>query len=464
MASDGMETRPYKGHVLVVPAPTQGHINPMLQFTKRLASKGLRATLAITRFIWNSRRPRPSASVHLDIISDGYDEGGYTQAVDIRYYVSRFKAIGSETLADLIIKYNHSDHPVDCVIYDSFCPWGLDVAKKFGLLAAAFFTQNCAVNYIYYLVHHGIMKLPLLDFPISIPGLPTLELSDFPSFIYDEESYHGYLEVLVGQFINADKADWILVNTFSKLETEAVGAMSKLFPLLTIGPTIPSVYMDKRVEDDDDYGLHLFDLDSSDLDTWLGAHQPKSVVYVSFGSLSAVGEEQMEELAWGLHGSGHPFLWVVRASENTKISKKCKEAIAAEQALIVSWCCQLDVLSSGRIGCFFSHCGWNSTIEAISMGVPMVAMPQWTDQTTDAKLVQDFWEVGVRIRAGEDGLVRRDEIERSIREVMETERGRTMTENATKWMELAVEAVSEDGTTDRNIKDFISGIVSKKGS
>lgn len=132
-----------------------------------------------------------------------------------------------------------------------------------------------------------------------------------------------------------------------------------------------------------------------------------------------------------------------------------------ERALLVRWSRQLEVLSSNRIGCFFSHCGWNSTIEGLSMGIPMVVMPQWTDQTTDAKMVEDVWEVGVRVRVGDDGLVRREEIERCIWEVMETERGRGMAENAVKWMELAVEAVSEGGTTDKSINDFVSGIVSK---
>lgn len=130
----------------------------------------------------------------------------------------------------------------------------------------------------------------------------------------------------------------------------------------------------------------------------------------------------------------------------------------------MQWSRQLEVLSSDRIGCFVSHCGWNSTIEALSMGIRMVAMPQWTDQTTDAKLVEDVWKVGVRVRVGEDGIVRRDEIKRCIKEVMEGERGRAMAENAAKWKELAVEAVSEGGTTDKNINDFVSEIVSRKNA
>ncbi|OWM67866.1 hypothetical protein CDL15_Pgr010804 [Punica granatum] len=240
--------------------------------------------------------------------------------------------------------------------------------------------------------------------------------------------------------------------------------MSKVYPLMTVGPTIPSIYLDKRVENDSNYGLDLFDLDSSNITSWLETHSPRSVVFVSFGSMATLSTEQTEELAWGLHDSGHPFLWVVRASENSKISEKFKLAITAERALLVQWSHQLEVLSSDRIGCFFSHCGWNSTIEALSMGIPMVAMPQWTDQPTDAKLVEDVWVVGVRVRVGEDGIVKREEIEHCVREVMESERGKVMAVNATKWKDLAVEAVSEEGTSDNNINDFVSKILLKRKS
>ena len=57
----------------------------------------------------------------------------------------------------------------------------------------------------------------------------------------------------------------------------------------------------------------------------------------------------------------------------------------------------MDGLSHPAVGCFFTHCGWNSMVEALSLGVPMVAMPLWTDQTTNAKLIEDLWKVGVRV-------------------------------------------------------------------
>jgi len=100
--------------------------------------------------------------------------------------------------------------------------WPLDIARKFGIAGAVFFTQSCAVENIYYHIHEGLLKLPLADDQsrISFPGLPPLEPLDLPSFVYDFGSYPGFYEVLVGQFSNVDKADWILSNTFYELEEQ----------------------------------------------------------------------------------------------------------------------------------------------------------------------------------------------------------------------------------------------------
>ena len=136
------------------------------------------------------------------------------------------------------------------------------------MLGAAFFTQTCAVNYIYYLVHNGLLKLPISSSPVSIPGLPLLDPPDMPSFIYVAGQYPAYFEMVLNQFSNTDKVDFILVNTFYKLEDEVVDSMHKICPLLTIGPTIPSFYLDNRVDNDKDYDLNLFKLDKSICIDW----------------------------------------------------------------------------------------------------------------------------------------------------------------------------------------------------
>ncbi|EEF32576.1 UDP-glucosyltransferase, putative [Ricinus communis] len=231
--------------------------------------------------------------------------------------------------------------------------------------------------------------------------------------------------------------------------------MSKVCPVLTIGPTIPSIYLDKRIENDDDYGLDLYALDASISINWMSTKPAGSVVYVAFGSMANLSDKQMEELAWGLNNSNFNFLWVVRACEQSKLPKGFVQELGSK-GLIVNWSPQVKVLASEAIGCFFTHSGWNSTIEALSLSVPMVAMPQWTDQPPNAKLVEDVWKVGIRVKVNEDGIVTREEVESCIREVMTGEKGKEMRNNGAKWRELAIEAVSEGGTSDKNIDEFVS--------
>jgi pathogen-inducible salicylic acid glucosyltransferase len=222
-----MEKNGYRAHCLVLTYPVQGHINPMMEFSKRLQHKGVKVTFVITNFISKTMH-KEASSIALETISDGYDEGGLAQAESIYDYQERFQRVGSQTLTQLIEKLSSSSSPVDGVVYDPFLPWALDIAKSFGLLGAMFLTQSCAVDNIYYHAHKGVLKLPLSDTEILLPGSPPLQLQDLPSFISDFESQPAYYDLLVGQFSNVDKADWVLVNTFYELEQE-VRSFSQLF-------------------------------------------------------------------------------------------------------------------------------------------------------------------------------------------------------------------------------------------
>ncbi|KAL8469501.1 hypothetical protein ACS0TY_032372 [Phlomoides rotata] len=455
------ERSPYSAHILAVPYPSQGHVNPMLQFCKRLVFKGSKATFIVTKFIFKTFDPK-SDTIVIDTISDGFDDGGFSQANDVADYLTKMERAGSETLEELIKTYQKSGQPIDCIVYDAFLPWVLEVAKKFGIKGGAFFTQACAVNYVYYYAHHGLLKIPVeaAATPVELPGLPPLDLPDMPSFIYVHGSYPAYFALVLKQFWNVEKADLVLVNTFYKLEEKAVDSMSKVCPLLTIGPTLPSFYLDKRIEKDNKYDINLFHSEPlTTITNWLETKAARSIVYIAFGSMDNLPKTQMEEIAWGLRNTNFDILWVVRVSDKeNKIPKEFVHA-SRDKALFVHWSPQLEVLSNKAIGCFFSHGGWNSTTEALSLGVPMVVLPQWTDQTTDAKFVQDVWGTGVRVRVGADGIATREEIEGCVREVVEGEKGKEMKRNATKWKDLAKEAVSEGGSSDINIDTFISKLM-----
>lgn len=236
--------------------------------------------------------------------------------------------------------------------------------------------------------------------------------------------------------------------------------MSNVLPIKAIGPTIPMKYLqdEKNLQDETDNTLHLFNPNVSATMNWLNQREDESVVYVAFGSVAQLNEEQMHELAWGLKQTNKPFLWVVRPSEESKLPKNFVQE-TLDKGLVVQWCSQLDVLAHKAVGCFVTHSGWNSTLEAISMGVPMVAVPRWSDQPTNAKYVADVWKMGVKAKGNEMGLITRDVVDGCIREVMDEEKGKELRGNAKKWMKLAREAVNEGGSSDKWINEFVEDIV-----
>ncbi|CDP03926.1 unnamed protein product [Coffea canephora] len=451
-----------KVHVLALPFPVQGHINPLLQFCKRLEAKGVKVTFANTVSLSKSMHADPKRSINFETISDGYDDGGYAAAESFEAYVEKFATVGSKTLADLITKLKDDGEPVQAVIYDPHLTWALDVAKRFGLVTAAFFTQTCAVNSIYYHVYHGLLPVPLSDSPISLPGLPLLQPKETPSFIYLPDSYPAFRHILLNQFSNVDQADWVILSNFHKLEEDVLNWMARLWRVKTVGPTVPSMYLDKRLEDDTGYGINLFKPDSSLCINWLDNQPKDSVVYVAFGSWIGIEAEQVEEIASALMEIGYRFLWVVRALEKEKLPSNFVGE-TSEKGLVVTWSPQLEVLAHESVACFVTHCGLNSAMEALSLGVPVVAAPQLTDQPTNAKFIEDVWGVGVRAAADEKGIVRRETLVSCIREIMEGERGKQIKENGIKWKTLAKEAIDEGGSSDRNIDEFVAELISGAG-
>ncbi|KAJ8755428.1 hypothetical protein K2173_019226 [Erythroxylum novogranatense] len=441
------------GHVLVLPFPSQGHINPLLQFSKRLVSKGVRVTLASATSHLNSMQWQVSyTNFDVEPVFDGVDNGG-SETID--EYIERFNANIPRSLAELIDKFSRTADPIKCVVYDSALAWVLDVARSSGVAGCPFFTQPFAVNALYYHYLQGVLKFPLEETAVSLPAMPALEFKDLPSLIYERTSHPAICNLILSQFSNIQDVFYIFCNTFSELEHELEVWMASKWPIKPVGPAIPSMFLDKRLDGDRNYGVSFFKPSTDTCLKWLDSKDPKSVVYISFGSMAALGEDQMAEMAWGVKASNFNFIWVVRESELKKLPTNFSEQ-TSDKGLVVTWSPQLEVLAHDSVGCFITHCGWNSTLEALSLGVPMVAMPVWTDQPTNAKYVTDVWQVGVRVKANEKGTVTKEEIERCIREVMEGDRSSEIRKSSDKWKKLAIEAADEGGSSDKNVEEFVA--------
>ncbi|WJZ88314.1 hypothetical protein VitviT2T_007626 [Vitis vinifera] len=235
-----------------------GHINPMLQFSKRLASKGIKVTLVIAATSNSQSMHAQTSSINIEIISEEFDRR--QQEESIEDYLERFRILASQGLTALMEKHNRSNHPAKLLIYDSVLPWAQDLAEHLGLDGVPFFTQSCAVSAIYYHFYQGVFNTPLEESTVSMPSMPLLRVDDLPSFINVKSPVDSaLLNLVLSQFSNFKKGKWILCNTFDKLEDQVMKWMTSQRPLIkTIGPTVPSMYLDKRLEDDKDYGLSLF--------------------------------------------------------------------------------------------------------------------------------------------------------------------------------------------------------------
>ncbi|KAK8614833.1 hypothetical protein V6N13_068622 [Hibiscus sabdariffa] len=265
--------------VLILPFPLQGGINPMLQFAKRLVSKGL--DVSLVTFCGNKPMALHDRSpVKLEPVFDDLRADNVLGNSSDDDYHKRFKAVVTVRLPEIMAKLgmSKSENQASCLVYDSLAPWALDIAKEEGVYGAEFFTMSCAVSAVFYNVHEGLLKLPIVEPCVSMAALPFLQPHDLPSFV------PTFTQLLTDQFSSFNEADWVFFNTFTSLETEVVNWMLKHRPIKTIGPTLPSKYLDKRAEDDSDYGIHLFKPETDICVNWLNSKQTGSVVYVSFGS------------------------------------------------------------------------------------------------------------------------------------------------------------------------------------
>lgn len=208
-------------HVLAIPFPSEGHINPLLNFSKRLASKGIRVTIIIATSSRKSAETQDSDLFNIEYISDGSNERVEPESLEA--YMKRLYAAMSKGLMRLIESLQSSIHPAKVVVYDSTLTWALDIAHQFGLLGASFFTQSCAVCTLYYHMYQGTLKIPHEQSSVSIPGLQSLEINDFPSFSFFMDANQTIPKLIAGQFANLHKANWIFFNTFEKLQDEVHG-------------------------------------------------------------------------------------------------------------------------------------------------------------------------------------------------------------------------------------------------
>ncbi|XP_058200943.1 crocetin glucosyltransferase, chloroplastic-like [Rhododendron vialii] len=456
--------------ILLVTFPAQGHINPSLQFVKRLVKMGIHVTF-LTAFSAVNRITKSAAAVPRDVtflgFSDGHDDG-FKAGIDYEVYMADLRRCGSEAVAKAITASGDNGKPIVHVVYATLLPWVSQVARDLHVPSTLLWNQPATILDIYYYSFYGYgdvlneSKISDPSWSIELPGLPRLTGRDLPSFLLAPNVYKSALPLFKEHIDTLDEETnpKILVNSFEALEMEALKAIGKL-NFVAIGPLIPSAFLDGKDPSDNSFGGDLLQK-SNDYIKWLDSKPRESVIYVAFGSYSALAKQQTEEVARGLLDCGRAFLWVMRGKENGEKEEEDTmnyEEELEQQGMIVPWCSQVEILSHSSVGCFVSHCGWNSSLESLVSGVPVVAFPQWTDQVTNAKLIEDVWKTGVRLTKNGEGIVDGGEVKRCIEMVMGGGgRGEEMRNNAKKWKNLAREATMEGGSSDKNLKAFVDEV------
>jgi UDP:flavonoid glycosyltransferase YjiC (YdhE family) len=438
-------------HFLFVTCGLQGHINPVRRLAARVAAANPSARVTISTAVSAHRRMFPSlASPDEEVLidggvlyapySDGYDEGFDPGTQDAREYAARSRRVGRDTLSRVV---STRLPPVTRVVYTFLAAWALDVARARGVPAAHYWIQPATVLAVYYRCfrNHGVALASCYagdrDTTVQLPGLPALRSDALPSIVAaaaPEHPQHVAFRAFRDLFADLDAhRPRVLVETFEALEPDALHAVPEL-EVVAVGPAVPD-----DAEEEGDYVR------------WLDAKAASSVVYVSFGSLVPMSERQEAEMERGLEAAGRPYLWARKGAEDRK---------EKEQGLVVSWCEQARVLSHAAVGCFVTHCGWNSALESVTCGVPVVAVPQWTDQPTVAWLLADCAGVGVRAQvAAADGLVGSAELQRCVETVMgDGGRAAEIRERVERWRELGRNAVAAGGSSERNLRLFAFGM------
>ncbi|KAE8665724.1 7-deoxyloganetin glucosyltransferase [Hibiscus syriacus] len=471
-------TEAQKPHVVCIPFPAQGHVNPMMQLAKLIHSRGFHITFVNTEF--NHRRLVRSKGAEamkglpdfrFESIPDGLPQSERDATQDVPSLCDSTRKNCLAPFLELLAKLNSSDvPPVGCIIADGIMGFAIEAGRLLGIPEFHFWTASACgfMGYLQYseLLQRGIVPFEdenfindgTLDTPIDwIPGMSNMRLKDIPSFIRTTDPNDIMFDFLGSEARNCFKSSTIIFNTFDELEHEVLDAIVAKFPrIYTLGPLN---LLSRHVPESRLISLSssLWKEDSNCIE-WLNQREPKSVVYVNYGSITVMSDYHFKEFAWGLANSKHPFLWIVRPDvvmgESAVLPKEFFEEVK-DRGFIGSWCPQDLVLSHRSVAAFLTHCGWNSTLESISRGVPVICWPFFAEQQTNCRFACTTWGIGMEVNPD----VNRNDVEALVKEMIGGENGKKMKDKALDWKNKAEVATDVAGSSYNNFDKFIEQVL-----
>ncbi|XP_038985069.1 UDP-glycosyltransferase 72B1-like [Phoenix dactylifera] len=453
------EPRPPR--IALLSSPGLGHIIPFAELARHLV---LRQRIAVTLI---THPAEPSAAVDRALFNNLPDE---VDTVCLPEFPPEDSSNGTTKLETRVfetIKANFphlrsllssisSSAPLAALVIDTFCIDALDVASELGIPAYLYFTCSCtALSLSFHILTLDASfqgEYRDLPEPVRLPGSGCVPVRGEDLFepIQDRrnEVYKWFVRVTKRFY----EAKGILVNSFEDLEPEAVKGLKEadgIPPVYPVGPLV-------RTAPDEEHECLR----------WLDRQPRGSVVYVCFGSGGTLTCAQTRELALGLERSGQRFLWVVKSPHEREVNgtylgdkgnknpldflpEGFPERTEGVGFLVPSWAPQVAVLGHASTGGFISHCGWNSTLESIMKGVPIISWPLFAEQRINAAMLAEDVEVALRPKASESGLVERDEIASVVKRLMEGEEGKRLRKRAEELSHAAARSLGQEGSSVR---------------
>ncbi|XP_047958862.1 UDP-glycosyltransferase 90A1-like [Salvia hispanica] len=454
-------------HIVMFPFMSKGHTIPLLHLTHLLLHRGL---ATVTIFTTPSNLPFISESLtatttttttDLSIVAlpfpqniPGIPTGAEStdKLPSMSLFIPFVRAL--ELLQPSFEKELERIHArVSCIISDGFLPWTLASASKFGIPRLSFYgmshyamavSRDAGMNGLLWAHESDNGAVPLVRFPwIQI----TRKDFDAP---FDQRDPSGpHMDFIIQCSTATQNSFGLLANTFYELEPIYADYFNNdcKARAWSIGP-LCLTKLPKR-----------FDEKKKPWMEWLDRrHGP--VLYVAFGSQVQIPSAQLQEIALGLVSAEVSFLWVAKKSEMNELD------VETERGLVVTeWVDQEEILEHPSVGGFLSHCGWNSVLDGICAGVPILAWPMMAEQGLNAKMVVEEIKVGLRVETVDGkakGFVSAESLRRGVRELMEGGKGGEVREKAKEIAAAAIKATSEGGSSWNALNSLIDEIQRQK--